>query len=438
MANHLMRIDSSAHAATTHRRLLNEVLPIMKNNKDRSTSDKEKNAGDALHASVNTRDGIMSEALHSVRILLGMEIAFVSEFRDGRRIFRYVDTDEPFSPVRVGGSDPVEETYCQRILDGRLPELLESVVLNQEALSLPITADLGIGVYLGVPIRFSDGSLYGTFCCFSARTAELLNDHHLTTLRLFANFVARVLERQSVEHPHKELRERLHRVLSNDLFTVFYQPIINIRENQVAGYEALARFLTLPERAPDQWFRDAALVGYQEELEVAVLKKAVGALPRMPGGTYISLNVSPVMLLKGVLSQILDGLPLERFVLEITEHALVNDYLSLSAQLEPLRKKGLRVAVDDAGAGYASFRHILKLKPDIIKLDSSLIQHIDSHEDARALAAALIRFAEETKCSVVAEGVETEKELGVLHALKVSYVQGFLFGRPEPLGDGMA
>jgi hypothetical protein len=215
----LENIQLKVRGTLTRSRLLNEVLHLMKINKDRSTIDRDQNAGDALHASVNTCDGIVSEALHSVRILLGMEIAFVSEFRDGRRIFRYVDSEEQSSRVRVGGSDPVEETYCQRILDGRLPELLESVVLNQEALSLPITADLGIGVYLGVPIRFSDGSLYGTFCCFSARSAAVSNDHPLTTLRLFANFVARVLERQSVEHPHKELRERLQKVVSNDLFT---------------------------------------------------------------------------------------------------------------------------------------------------------------------------------------------------------------------------
>jgi EAL domain-containing protein (putative c-di-GMP-specific phosphodiesterase class I) len=103
--------------------------------------------------------------------------------------------------------------------------------------------------------------------------------------------------------------------------------------------------------------------------------------------------------------------------------------------LEPLRRKGMKLAVDDAGSGYASFRHILKLKPDVIKLDISLIKKIDSDSCSRALAAALIRFAEETGSHIVAEGVETQAELDVLRELKVDKVQGFLLGRPMPIGQ---
>ena len=121
-------------------------------------------------------------------------------------------------------------------------------------------------------------------------------------------------------------------------------------------------------------------------------------------------------------------------MLEVTEHALVEDYERLADVLGPLRSKGLRLAVDDAGAGYASFRHILKLKPDVIKLDSSLIRNVDSDTGCRALAAALIRFAEETACKVVAEGVETEAELAMLRRLQVNKAQGYLLGRPAPLG----
>lgn len=390
---------------------------------------------DTNHKTSPPPDGIVSEALHSVRTLLGMEVAFVSEFRSGRRIFRYVSCSSQFAPIEVGGSDPVEETYCQRILDGRLPEMIKEVVLNQEASSLPITANLGIGVYLGVPIRFSDGALYGTFCCFSGHTAETPNDHHLTTLRLFADFVGKVLERQGIDHPLRELKIRVHEILSNELFTVLYQPIVNIVADRIVGHEALTRFLVEPERTPHQWFSAAAQVGCQEELETAVIKKAITALARMPEGTYISLNVSPATILEGSLYATLAGLPLKRFVLEITEHALVNDYFSISAQLEPLRRNGLRVAVDDAGAGFASFRHILKLKPDIIKLDSSLIHRIDIDQDARALSAALIRFAEETDCTIIAEGVETESEMQVLRELKVNNAQGFFLGHPRPIDE---
>jgi len=120
-------------------------------------------------------------------------------------------------------------------------------------------------------------------------------------------------------------------------------------------------------------------------------------------------------------------------MLEVTEHASISDYAQIADTLEPLRKQGLRLAVDDAGAGYASFRHILRLKPDVIKLDGSLIRNIDSNTDCRALAAALVRFAEETGSKVVAECIETEAELAVLRVLKVNKAQGYLLGRPAPI-----
>lgn len=377
--------------------------------------------------------GIVAEALHSVRSLLGMEVAFVSEFSSGRRVFRYVDCCNEFAPIQVGGSDPVEETYCQRVIDGRLPELLPDTGQNREACSLPITRALGIGVYVGVPIRFNDGALYGTFCCFSARPDETLNKQHLDTVRLFAHFIGKVLEREANDHSRQEARARLRHVLSEECFSIVYQPIVHVAENRLVGHEALARFHADPVRTPDKWFLEAAEVGCQEELEIAVIKKAIKGLAYVPEDTYVSFNVSPETILTGALNAALDGYPLERLVLEVTEHALVNDYSSIANQLTSLRKKGLRVAVDDAGAGFASFRHILKLKPDIIKLDSSLIRRIDVDQDSRALAAALIRFAEETGSKIVAEGVETESELQTLRDLKVNKVQGFLIGRPKSL-----
>lgn len=122
-------------------------------------------------------------------------------------------------------------------------------------------------------------------------------------------------------------------------------------------------------------------------------------------------------------------------MLEVTEHASIDDYAVIARKLEPLRQRGVRLAVDDAGAGYASFRHILKLKPDVIKLDASLVSAIDSDNGVRALAAAVIRFAEETGSKVVAEGVETEHELEVLRQLNVNKAQGYLLGRPSRLEE---
>jgi EAL domain-containing protein (putative c-di-GMP-specific phosphodiesterase class I) len=148
---------------------------------------------------------------------------------------------------------------------------------------------------------------------------------------------------------------------------------------------------------------------------------------------YLAINVSPETVLAGQLDDVLDDVAVERIVLEITEHAAIASYEQLAAALDPLRARGLRVAVDDAGAGYASFRHILRVRPDLIKLDMALTREIDRDHARRALASALITFARETGTSIVAEGVETFEELRTLRQLGVRVAQGYHLGRPGPL-----
>jgi EAL domain-containing protein (putative c-di-GMP-specific phosphodiesterase class I) len=132
------------------------------------------------------------------------------------------------------------------------------------------------------------------------------------------------------------------------------------------------------------------------------------------------------------------SVPPARVVLEVTEHAAVEDYGSLEQALRGHRARGMRVAVDDAGAGFASLRHILRLAPDLIKLDLSLTRDIHRDRSRRALATALISFASEIGAEIVAEGVEARDELEALAALEVGFAQGYYLGRPGPLPPGQA
>ena len=120
-------------------------------------------------------------------------------------------------------------------------------------------------------------------------------------------------------------------------------------------------------------------------------------------------------------------------MIEITEHAPVADYDALAQAIRPLRAHGVRLAVDDAGAGFASLRHILRLSPDVIKLDRALTAEIDSDAPREALAAALILFASRIGSTVVAEGIEREEELRTLRNLGVLYGQGYYLARPLPV-----
>jgi len=382
-------------------------------------------------------DEMLTEALYVIRRHFGMDVAFIGEFREGRRVYRHIEGHHSTMALAASHSGPLE-SYCQRIIDGRLPELIHNALESKEALALPETRAIPIGAHMGVPIRFSDGSLYGTFCCFSTQPDQSLDQCDLKTLRLFARFAGGLIERHALsEQQRSEKIARVRGVIDRRDFWTVYQPIFHLSDNKVVGYEALTRFRPEPYRSPDRWFDEAGEVGLRTELEITVLETALDGLRLIPDGVYLSLNVCPDALLDGSVVELLAKYPLHRLMLEVTEHTSIVDYSLLAAILEPLRQAGLRLAVDDAGAGYASFRHILKLKPDVIKLDRSLINNVDSDSDCCAMASALIRFAEQTGSKIIAEGVETDAELAVLRGLRVAKAQGFLFGMPQPLDESM-
>ena len=144
-------------------------------------------------------------ALRAIRTHLGMDVAFVSEFTEGQRIFRHVDASADDSPVREGEGHPLEESYCQRVVDGRLPELITDACALPAALELPITTALPLGAHLSVPIRLKDGRVYGTFCCFSYTPDHSLNERDIAMMRVFADLTADQLDRE-LEH-HRRVAE---------------------------------------------------------------------------------------------------------------------------------------------------------------------------------------------------------------------------------------
>jgi diguanylate cyclase (GGDEF)-like protein/PAS domain S-box-containing protein len=230
-------------------------------------------------------------------------------------------------------------------------------------------------------------------------------------------------------------RERVESALSGqgDRLSVAYQPIVELLSGAVVGFEALSRFVSEPLRPPDEWFAEAATVGLGIELELHALSAALAGLNRMPEAMYLSVNVSPATAMSPGLFELLAGSPCERIVLEVTEHVGVEDYTALSGCLERLRGRGLRVAIDDAGAGYASLRHILNMRPDIIKLDIGLTRGIDTDPASQALAIALVSFREEIGAVLVAEGIETQHEVDTLVRLGLRHGQGYHLGRPGDL-----
>lgn len=392
----------------------------------------------ALRPQGVTDSSYIDRILSALRTHLGMDVAFVAQFRTDDRVFTHVDADGT-APINPGDSLPPEAGYCQRVVDGLLPELIADTSLCPLAMELPETTALPIGAHLSVPISLSDGRLYGTLCCFGYEANQSLCERDIQVMRVFADLVGAQLDTELKRvRDRVQKHRRISEILASDQPTIVYQPILAVQTLELCGWECLARFNTQPLRSPDQWFNEAAEAGLGVDLELRAIQFAVKALNDLPSHTYLALNCSPQLVYSGRLTPFLQALPPERLVLEITEHAAVADYVRLELALAPLRKRGVRLAIDDTGAGYASMRHILELSPDIIKLDMSITQGIDSDFKRRALASSLIAFARETGSSVVAEGVETEKELETLRALGVHKVQGYLLGRPQPLPEALA
>jgi EAL domain-containing protein (putative c-di-GMP-specific phosphodiesterase class I) len=237
-------------------------------------------------------------------------------------------------------------------------------------------------------------------------------------------------------------KERINALLSRGGPDVVFQPVIDLTsfdehaengaEGAIVGYEALSRF---PARTgnPETWFKDATAVGLATELEAVAAEEALRRSVKLPGGSFTAVNFSPVAVSsERVLELCADDAP-PGLVVELTESSPVDDYDAIATILAPLRRAGVRLAVDDSGAGYAGFRHLLTLAPEIIKLDLVFIRGVDSDPARKALVSSLVTFAADTGAAIIAEGIETVAELDTLRELGACWGQGYLLGKPAPV-----
>ncbi|MFP5353357.1 MAG: EAL domain-containing protein [Actinomycetota bacterium] len=247
---------------------------------------------------------------------------------------------------------------------------------------------------------------------------------------LIEELATKLREGSSRSEVRREQRLRIEQILAGDHIRAVFQPIVDLSTLEVVGAEGLSRFDLEPLRSPDVWFAEALSVGLGSELEVLAARTVVMQSAGLPEGVFVSVNVSPKTLIVHGADDLFALAAGRSLVIEVTEHAPVRDYEDMGRACEGIRALGGRLAVDDAGAGFASLRHILMLHPEIIKIDISLTRHIDQDKQKRALAAALITFAREAGYDVVAEGVENDGELETLRELGVAYGQGRMWGLP--------
>jgi EAL domain-containing protein (putative c-di-GMP-specific phosphodiesterase class I) len=241
--------------------------------------------------------------------------------------------------------------------------------------------------------------------------------------------------RAPVTTPAALTEDQLDLILSGDAtFSFHFQPIVDLQRGSAVGFEALARFTITGSRIPPNLvFEAAGTYGRRLELEEKVLTEAIAANRLLPPNTFLSVNVGPGYLLSDRFDRMLDAAPsLRGVVFEITEDEVITDYSVLHKKLALIRDRGGFAAVDDAGSGYSSLKHIMEIRPNFIKLDRSFINGCNA-EPAKAVLIDMIgKAANRLDAWIIAEGIENADELDELIRLTVPLGQGFYLGRPDP------
>lgn len=380
------------------------------------------------------RDDDIRRILAVARSVVGFDVAWLSRFDACEQTFTHVSARRPGPGPAEGSASDLDGSYCVRVLDGRLPSVVPDVDEEPAARELPVTTALGIGAYAGVPVVDRDGRVHGMLCCTHGTAVPSVGPRERSALEMLAQVIGALLEDGAGARDEQQ-RMRVQDVIDGTGRSHVLQPIVDVRTGRAIGAEALSRFSEEPYR-PDLWFALADAVGLLLPLDLAAARTALTSLAHRTG--HLSVNLSPETILAGECDVLLQDVDRSRVIVEITEHAQVADYEALHAALEPHRAAGLRLAVDDAGAGYASFRHILALRPDFIKVDLSLVRDIHLDPVRQALTSSLLTFAQTAGAQLIAEGVETQAELDTLARLGVTLVQGYFLGRPTeaPAQDG--
>jgi diguanylate cyclase (GGDEF)-like protein/PAS domain S-box-containing protein len=327
------------------------------------------------------------------------------------------------------------DSFCARVVDGQLPAIVQTTAAVPTTDALPITLELGLGAYIAVPVLDHNGTAKGMVCAVRREAKPRLPDIDLRIARRVAELIGTLIEFPDDEQSNTaDQRAAIRKVVSQSDFEIVFQSIHDVTSGAVIGVEALARFPCAPFR-PDAFVAQAAQMGLGIELETAILTNVFSMVSQLPDDVFIAVNISPGAALVAPWAELLTDVDPSRIVLELTEHDAVEDYGALDDALELCRERGVRVAVDDVGAGFSTFSHVLELSPEFVKIDQSITRQVDVDEARRRLAHAVAELAGQMGATVIAEGVENQGELDAVGAVGIRAAQGYYLSRPRPLTD---
>jgi EAL domain-containing protein (putative c-di-GMP-specific phosphodiesterase class I) len=238
------------------------------------------------------------------------------------------------------------------------------------------------------------------------------------------------LQNGSAEAARRLQSAAVRRVLTGGGPEIVFQPQLSLSRMTVEGYEALARFPDAPIRGTEDWFARARELGLGPALEVSAVERALARRHERPAGTTVAVNVSPKVLTSPAFAAVLPR-DLTGIEIELTEHEWSTGVGTLRRELDRLRRRGARIAIDDVGTAHSGLRRVIDLAPDKLKLDRVLVQGVATSSAKAALVRAVVDLAEQIGATVCAEGVENLDDLEAIADLDVASAQGWAIGMPD-------
>jgi PAS domain S-box-containing protein len=386
--------------------------------------------GDAIQAAAatSTPEEAAQAVCEGLASLPGIDVAYLVAFLDTNEAVIVASRPSDGLPLRVGDRLPQDSANYLHDRAAAGPWGTRQTV-EAEAEMGDSMRDASIRALAFGPIQHGD-HIAGVLVVGTRdeRHATAVADKMPPLVSFGASANTPLVERMHARRREHSLRGAIGSMLAARAFRPVFQPIVELSSNETMGYEALTRFDS-GER-PERQFADAWAVGIGPELELATLEAAIEAARGLPAGRWLDLNMSPRLLDSWDQLHALIRSADRPIVIEITEHERIADYANVRNAVTALGKN-VRLAVDDAGVGIANFGHIVELRPDFVKLDTSLVRGVNSNLGRQALVVAMRHFARTAGCRLVAEGVETVEEARALAQLGVEFAQGYWFGRPE-------
>lgn len=363
--------------------------------------------------------------------LPGIDLAAIINFLDGTNASTLGVVAPPGAPLAPGRPLPASRAryLYERAALGPWAEVYRPRQIDR-AYGRAM-AEIGMRAFAYAPIRNGEGLLGLVGIGTRDETFARHLVAHLPAVGEFAATASALLAKDlEGDHARSRLHAQIERVIADRLFHPVYQPIVDLTDGVIVGYEALTRFQD--GTRPDHRLADAWATDLGPELELVTLEAAIDLARALPAGRWLDVNVSPRFLEDPAQIRTALAKADRPVVLEITEHDQVTDYRALVDAIRSLGET-VRTAVDDAGAGIANFSHIVEIRPDFVKLDVGLVRGVNADLGRQAMVIGMRHFARTAGCRLIGEGAETEAEAKSLKSLGVDFGQGYYYGRPETI-----